>query len=312
MRSLGPIVLTWIAVCPVGRARGGTDAARLARSPQQAAPSQNPPDPFRNCNIVPFLMRALLSGATEIDKVTGTYRNTGGNVVIRCDDITLYADEVEWSNKDQLVKARGRVTFEQPGVRITADRVELDNTTKLGVFYGADGTARISRRGSEPRSLFGTQEPEVHFWAERLERVADKRYEIENGGFSTCIQPTERWTISGSSLTVVLDDYVLLRSAIMRVKGVPLFYLPMMYYPLGEDDRSSGFLLPSYTSSSSLGHRIGQRVLLGDFAQPGRDLLPQLVLEGRPDVRGRVPLRVGARLRRREVHRSTSSTGRRL
>ena len=155
---------------------------------------------------MPFLMRALLSGATEIDRVTGTYRSTGGNVVIRCDDITLYADEVEWSDKDQIVKARGRVTFEQPGVRITADRVELDNTTKLGVFYGADGTAKISRRGSEPRSLFGTQEPEVHFWAERLARVADKRYEIENGGFSTCIQPTERWTISGSSLTVVLDD----------------------------------------------------------------------------------------------------------
>ena len=258
MRSPGPIVLAGIAasVLCAGPAAAQTPPATPA-APQQTAPAQNAPDAFRNCNIVPFLMRALLSGTTEINKETGTYRNSGGNVVIRCDDITLYADEVEWSDRDQIVKARGRVTFEQPGVRITADRVELDNTTKLGVFYGADGTAKISRRGSEPRSLFGTQEPEVHFWADRLERVADKRYEIQNGGFSTCIQPTERWTISGSSLTVVLDDYVLLRSAVMRVKGVPLFYLPMMYYPLGEDDRSSGFLLPSYTSSSSLGTGLG-------------------------------------------------------
>ena len=100
-------------------------------------------------------------------------------------------------------------------------------------------------------------EPEVHFWAERLERVGDKRYEIENGGFSTCIQPTERWTISGKSLTVVLDEYVLLRSAVMRIKGVPIFYLPMMYYPLGEDDRSSGFLLPSYSCEQQLGTGLG-------------------------------------------------------
>jgi LPS-assembly protein len=219
---------------------------------QQTTPAQTPPDPLRNCNIVPFMMRAFLAGATERIRETNTFRITG-NVVINCDDITLYADEVEWSETDQLVKARGRVTFEQPGVRITADRLELNNTTKLGVFYGADGTAQITRKASEPRSLFGTQEPEVHFWAERLERVAEKRYEIQNGGFSTCIQPTERWTISGKSLTVVLDDYVLLRSAIMRVKNVPMFYLPVMYYPLGEDDRSSGFLLPSYTQSSALG-----------------------------------------------------------
>jgi hypothetical protein len=254
MRSRRPAAVAgFIAWTLCGmNAAAQTPPPKPPAAPQQTAPAQSPPDAFRNCNIVPFLMRAIFGPGTQWDKATDTYRDSG-NVVVRCDDITLYADEVEWSGKDQTVKARGRVTFEQPGVRITADRVELNNTTKMGVFYGADGTAQISRRGSEPRSLFGTQEPEVHFWADRLERVDEKRYEIQNGGFSTCIQPTERWTITGRSLTVVLDDYVLLRNAVMRIKNVPMFYLPVMYYPLGEDDRSTGFLLPSYTSNSTLG-----------------------------------------------------------
>jgi LPS-assembly protein len=42
----------------------------------------------------------------------------------------------------------------------------------------------------------------------------------------------------------------------LKVKGVPALYLPYMYYPLSKDNRSTGFLMPSYGSSTYKGHTI--------------------------------------------------------
>ena len=39
----------------------------------------------------------------------------------------------------------------------------------------------------------------------------------------------------------------------LRVKDVPLLYLPAFYYPMNKEDRSTGFLLPSYGASNLRG-----------------------------------------------------------
>jgi LPS-assembly protein len=57
-------------------------------------------------------------------------------------------------------------------------------------------------------------------------------------------------------VTITLDEYALLRHAVFRVKGVPLLYLPAIYYPVQEDDRATGFLMPIYGSGNLQGHSI--------------------------------------------------------
>ena len=42
----------------------------------------------------------------------------------------------------------------------------------------------------------------------------------------------------------------------IQVKDVPVFYLPMLYYPIQEDDRATGFLMPQYGSSLAMGSSI--------------------------------------------------------
>ena len=84
------------------------------------------------------------------------------------------------------------------------------------------------------------------------------------------MQPSPRWEIVSGNATVNLHDYALLRNAVVRVKDVPVFYLPVMYYPIQDDDRATGFLLPTYGRSTYRGHVDQQRVLLGDQPQPGR------------------------------------------
>jgi lipopolysaccharide assembly outer membrane protein LptD (OstA) len=53
-----------------------------------------------------------------------------------------------------------------------------------------------------------------------------------------------------------LDDYAFARGTVLRVKGVPLLYLPVIYYPLQEGERATGFLLPTYGTSTYRGQAI--------------------------------------------------------
>ena len=70
------------------------------------------------------------------------------------------------------------------------------------------------------------------------------------------MQPSPRWDIGTGNATINLEDYAVLRNAVVRVKDVPIFYLPVLYYPIQSDDRATGFLLPSYGSSTFRGQSL--------------------------------------------------------
>jgi hypothetical protein len=53
------------------------------------------------------------------------------------------------------------------------------------------------------------------------------------------------------------------KNVVFRIKSVPAFYLPIMYYPIRDDQRSTGFLLPHLGYSSVKGLRVRGRLLLG-------------------------------------------------
>ena len=62
--------------------------------------------------------------------------------------------------------------------------------------------------------------------------------------------------MTSGSLKLRVDHYALLRNMLLKVKGVPAIYLPIMYYPLSKDNRNTGFLMPSYGASTFKGQTI--------------------------------------------------------
>ena len=70
------------------------------------------------------------------------------------------------------------------------------------------------------------------------------------------MQPTPRWEVTSSTIALSLDDYAIARNTILRVKGVPLLYLPIVYYPIQDDNRATGILMPTYGSSTLRGQAI--------------------------------------------------------
>jgi LPS-assembly protein len=175
-------------------------------------------------------------------------------VQVDCDDTQFFADFAEIYPDSHRIVATGNVKVGTVNSFISAERVEFDTKTRTGVFYAANGMASLGDRVD--RSMFGTQEPDAMFRGREIHKLGPKKYRIVDGAFSTCVQPTPRWEVVSGSATLNLDDYALLKNSVFRVKGVPLMYLPIFYYPIQEDDRATGFLIPTYGASTLKGQSL--------------------------------------------------------
>ena len=186
-----------------------------------------------------------------------------GDVELTMDDTTLFADEAWYFAEEKRAVAAGNVTYIQGNNRISADRAEMDTETRLGVFYNAFGLASIQPQrppappvgGFVAPQLTG-QDTDVIFFGETVEKIGPKKYKIRNGGFTTCVQPSPRWNLHAGEVVLNIDSYTLLKNAVFNVKDVPLFYMPILYYPTKEEGRATGFLLPTYGRSSLRGQQL--------------------------------------------------------
>jgi LPS-assembly protein len=178
-------------------------------------------------------------------------------------DTKIYADDVMMYTGENKAIATGNVVMAQGDNRISAEHAEFNTETGLGTFYNATGFSTVkppktqpSRSGAmAPPPVVG-QETVVIFFGEKIEKIGPKKYRITNGGFSTCVQPTPRWDLHAGTVLLNVDHYTMLTNAVLRVKGVPMFYTPFLYYPTKREDRATGFLMPTYGSSSLRGQSI--------------------------------------------------------
>jgi LPS-assembly protein len=173
----------------------------------------------------------------------------GPNLKFFADDVDLYVN----TNK---VVASGNVVFTNADGRISAERLEFDTGTGIGTFYDASGIMSLGQQAGTNTAAFGGQDPDVYFYGAKLEKLGPRKYRITRGGFTTCVQPTPRWEVTSGSVVLNLDDYAIARNTLLKVKGVPLMYLPVIYYPIQKSERATGFLLPTYGTSTVRGQSI--------------------------------------------------------
>lgn len=219
------------------------------------AHAQSQAGPFDSCQGSP---KFAYTGQGEKGPDSG---RVTGSVEIVCNDLQLFAEEVRWDAKTVVASGKLLLVQKDQGLTVYAERMEMDRATRYGTFYNAQGFARLSEVRPSP-TPFGGQEPDIQFQAEKFERIGPETYRLTNGRFSTCEQPTPRWILTGSQGTMVLNKRFLLKNAVLKVKDVPLLYLPLIYYPINKEGRSTGFLMPSYSTSSNLGSGISNAFFL--------------------------------------------------
>lgn len=219
-----------------------------------AAPASAQGNPFGDCKKTEPV-RMLSQTPEPISGRPGAQRwtLTGSPVIIVCDNTTFQADVIVYEDDTKLIHASGNVNLIENGMTLSAERAEMDGKTKLGTFYNAAGIARVGNDAPKEKSQFGTVEPDVSFYGETIEKLGPKKYKLHHGGFSTCAQPTPRWEMTLGDGTITVDEHALMRNVVLKVKDVPLLYIPMFYYPMDKEGRSTGFLLPTYGSQSFRG-----------------------------------------------------------
>ena len=260
--------------------------------------------------LVPVSARAQLAiagwdlSSERQERIGEDHLRFSGNVEIKQGDTSLFAEVIEvFTNQDRAV-ATGNVVFTQGANRISADRADFNTKTRLGTFYNATGIASIQppRQAPQPGAFAAPQligqDTDVFFFGESVEKLGPKKYKIKDGGFTTCVQPTPRWNLQADTVVLNIDHYTTLRQAVFTVKGVPMLYLPFMYYPTNKDNRATGFLIPTYGISTLQGQSIHNAFFWAINRSQDATFLHDWFSKTGQGVGTRVPLQLRRRIRR--------------
>ena len=164
-----------------------------------------------------------------------------GDTRIQTDSLDLYEMKKPDGNTARRLVAEGNVVFMRGEERLSGEKLDMELDTSRGTFQNA----------------FGYVSPGVQIEGKRIERLGPSVYRIEDGNFTSCMQPNPRWSFSAGSATLVIDDKVKAKNVLFRVKDVPAFYIPYFEYPIKRDQRSTGLLFPHFGQSLQRGFDIG-------------------------------------------------------
>ena len=203
----------------------------------------------------------------------------------------IFADEVEWNTRTGEFTAVGNVVFRHVDARMSAERVVFNTKTRRGTFYQrlGHGLARRARRAGSEHVRHARA---GHLFLRRDDRE-DRRRQVPDHATARSRPACSRRRAGRSSAaraTINLDDYAMLNNAVIRVKDVPVFYLPVLYYPIQDDDRATGFLLPTYGRSTYRGQSLSNAFFWAINRSQDATLLPRLVHLARPGRRHRISL----------------------
>src|SRR3954452_12194661 len=217
--------------------------------------------PFAGGQSIDHQLKATLPGEDEIRFESITEDSSPPNRLlhkmarIETSDMVISADEIQYNSDTNWAHAQGHVHLEHFGTgdKINADHAEYNLKTQEGKVYMVDGTAP-SKIVASP-SVLTTTNP-FYFQAQWAERIKN-RYVLHKGFLTDCTVKKPWWRFEAPVFDVIPGQRAIARNTVFRLRGVPIFYLPYFYRPLGKNPRQSGFLTPNVGHSSLYGYIYG-------------------------------------------------------
>ncbi len=200
--------------------------------------------------LVMVVAAAAASAADETERVVlhaetqrGTAEGWHGEVEVQIlyQDIEIRCDVADFNRVTGEVVARGNFTLDRGPSRFTADEAHFNIHTKTGVFYNA--TAFI--------------DPMYTFTGREIEKLDETHYRIDHATFTTCSSEGKPpWSFHVRKAKVEQEGLGYFTSSAMRVRGVPVFYMPYMVWPV-KQERAAGLLFPRLGFSNTRGFNFG-------------------------------------------------------
>ncbi|MGH9618276.1 MAG: LPS-assembly protein LptD [Bryobacteraceae bacterium] len=211
--------------------------------------------------MAPENIKANLPSRSEIEfralhqKSQRPWYYLSGSAEIITSDFELSADKIRYNADTHWAYATGHLHLEHfiTGDKLNADRGKYNIETQTGTFYGVSGTSPAKSISSP--GILTTANP-FYFQAKWAQRIKN-RYILHDGFMTDCKLPKPWWIFQAPLFDIVPGQRAIARNTVFRLKGIPIFYLPYFYRPLGKKTRHSGFLTPNIGHSTQFGWMVG-------------------------------------------------------
>jgi LPS-assembly protein len=264
----------------------------LAPAPALASPRENPlpPLPVMNPHVAPKVITPPPDDGLEaggfyieanqlIDDETGHTIQAHGQVEARYNGRTLRANDVIYDTQTGVVTAKGDVTIVNPdGTAEFSQSAVLDRAMSAGVAMAFSTRLKETFR----QTGGGASQPvEVSIAAASAVHPSETITELNQAIFTPCPvcakQPTPTWSIKADKITRDAKRQVIIfHNAKILVRGVPIFWAPVLSAPDPSVKRKSGLLIPELNISTLRGLSYEQPYL--QVISPSEDLVvsPQI------------------------------------
>ncbi|WP_137820022.1 LPS-assembly protein LptD [Pseudomonas sp. 2FG] len=161
-----------------------------------------------------------------------------GDVVLRQGSMQVEADEASLHQAENRGELNGNIKLRDNGALVVGDHAELqlDN-----------GEAKIDN------AEYVLHKANVRGSALYAKRQEDAIIRLKDGTYTRCEPGSNDWNLKGNNITLnPATGFGTATNVTLRVKDIPVFYTPYIYFPI-DDRRQSGFLPPSIGTSSDTG-----------------------------------------------------------
>lgn len=220
-----------------------SDAQKAAIAPYCSGDYIEPPRVGRDDNT-PFdelpIYASADSSSFEQDQQTGTLE---GDVVLRQGRLQAQSSQASFDQNNNLIRLDGNVRLRDQGVLVLGESAQMHVDT---------GEARVDQ------VRYVMHEANARGTAESLRRRDDAVIVMTDGSYTTCEPGSNTWSLHSDDIELDREKgWGEAKHVTLRVKDVPVFYTPYIYFPI-DDRRQSGLLVPSLSYSSNSGSEYTQ------------------------------------------------------
>ncbi len=183
--------------------------------------------------------------------------------------VDIIADNLEYSRKEYLYKAKGNVEIKEGTATLSADYVEYheDSGDVLAegnvVLEDNEGTIRtermtlnlVTQEGTIEKGDIYVKQGNFYILGEEIKKTGEATYVIQRGQFTTCGWDKPAWKFTAKNVNITAKGYATASNATFRILNQPVFFMPWGMFPI-KTERESGFLLPDLITSSRDGIKL--------------------------------------------------------
>ncbi len=163
-----------------------------------------------------------------------------GNVIITQGPNSIYGEKATLSFETGEVNVIGNVRYVSAGFTMYGSKLNYNLHSKML-------TVNNGRVLSDNYVILGNT----------LSRTGPNELYGKDAEYTTCRDCPESWTIFGKEVHITVGEYVRIKHAFIKVKGVVVMYFPYIVLPI-KKDRESGLLFPSFGINVNEGARFQQ------------------------------------------------------